>query len=198
MASLSESDVYLARFGWHVASSSLAACGLAVVVFACLGGLVLWLALLIGAVGAVVFVVFAGAARGRGVALRVGPEGVTLGGGPLPFGRVHPTHVPWPEVEAVLLWGPAAPAGAGPRYVGVRVRAAAEAPAWPPRAAAPAARVPSRVAAAPPARADLPAGPPRDGAVLGRAIQGWRLDRARLLAAVAAFAPEGVRVVDAS
>ncbi|WP_077058010.1 hypothetical protein [Streptomyces sp. MP131-18] len=200
MESLSERDIYLARFGWHAASSGLALCGLAVVAFACLGGLVLWLALVIGAVGAVVFVVFAGMAGSRGPALRVDPEGVTLGGGPLRFGRIHPTHVPWPDIEAIVLWTRRLPAGATVRYIGLRVRADAEAPG----PAGPALRVRGIRGPAPraPRIPDLPSLPnvpnvPADVVALSRAVHGWRLDRSRLQAAVTAFAPGHVRVVEA-
>jgi hypothetical protein len=127
----------------------------------------------------------------RKVAFRVDHKGVTLGGGPLRY-EAHTSFFPWEGVHAVVLWRRTAP----PRW---------PAPRWP------ALRMSvwyvsvqrhSELAATPPGESGLsgPAGPCRDQeaqrpapddlkAGATRGMRAFRVDDARLAAAIATFAP---------
>lgn len=115
------------------------------------------------------------------VALRVDASGITLGGSPFPIGP-RPDCVPWDEIVSVVLWSQQA-GRITIRYIGLR-----RAEGAPPLAGAPGPRR-SRYAAVvvPGVSADLLAA--------SRPVLMWRLDRAALEAATAAFAPT-VNVLD--
>jgi len=126
----------------------------------------------------------------RKVAFRVDHEGVTLGGGPLRY-EAHTSFFPWEGVHAVVLWRrttprpPSAarrpglrwPARASVRYVSVQRHT--ELRRMPPGPAGPPGPGPD---AQDPAPEDLKAG-------ATRGMQAFRVDDARLAAAIAAFAP---------
>ncbi|MFD4140533.1 hypothetical protein [Streptomyces sp. NPDC058572] len=119
----------------------------------------------------------------RKVALRVDGTGVLLGGAPLRH-RSTTAHVPWADITAVVLWQQAVQNSTMP-WVGV-ARHDGTAP-LPGPGQGPRARAAMRF---------LVPNVPVDVAMASRAVNGWRLDRARLAAAVDHFAP-GVPVVDA-
>jgi hypothetical protein len=109
------------------------------------------------------------------VALRVDASGITLGGSPLPIGP-RPDCVPWDEIVSVALWSQRA-GGTTIRYVGLRRTEGAA-----PLAGAPGPRRRRYAAAVVP-------GVPADLVAASRPVFMWRLDRAGLEAATAAFAP---------
>lgn len=115
------------------------------------------------------------------VALRVDASGITLGGSPLPIGP-RPDHVPWDEIVSVALWSQQA-GRITIRHIGLQRMEGA-----PPLASAPGPRR-SRYAAA------VVPGVPADLMAASRPVFMWRLDRAALEAATAAFAPT-VSVLD--
>ena len=98
------------------------------------------------------------------VAFRVDHKGVTLGGGPFRY-EAHTSFFPWEGVHAVVLWRRTT-RRASVRYVSVQRHT--EPDPGPP--------------AQPPAPEDLKAG-------ATRGMQAFRIDDARLAAAIAAFAP---------
>lgn len=121
-----------------------------------------------------------GVAATRQVAFRVDASGVTLGGMP-PRYRSGTRFCPWADIERVVLWRQRLPHGASMRYVGLVRRA--DAPPLAGRRAALAGRVAARA---------LTPGISGDTLMASRAINGWRLDEARLASAVGHFAPGAV------
>ncbi|CAL9587437.1 hypothetical protein [Streptomyces sp. enrichment culture] len=115
----------------------------------------------------------------RKAALRVDETGVLLGGSPLRY-RATTAHVPWGHIEAVALWSQQLPAGEMP-YIGL-VRHEGAPPLPGPR---------GRMAQA---IGDALTPVPFEVLMASRAVNGWRLDTARLTAAVTHFAPQ-VRIV---
>lgn len=109
------------------------------------------------------------------VALRADASGITLGGSPLPLGP-RPDLVPWDEILSVVLWSRQAGRITIP-CIGLRRTEGA-----PPLAGAPGPRR-SRYAAV------VVPGVPADLLAASRPVLMWRLDRAALEAATAAFAP---------
>jgi hypothetical protein len=132
----------------------------------------------------------------RRVAFRVDQQGVTLGGGPLGY-EAHTSFFPWEGVHAVVLWRRTAPS----RWAALRWAARR----WPAR------RMPARYVSVQ-RRTELPPAPPgRSGqasapaacpgreaprpapedlkAAATRGLQAFRVDDARLAAAIATFAP---------
>ncbi|GAB3168664.1 hypothetical protein [Streptomyces incanus] len=108
------------------------------------------------------------------VAFRVDETGVLLGGNPARYGATT-AHVPWGDITGVVLWRQTA-GGAHVPYVGVTRRE--DAPALPgdsPKARAVLGRL-----------VPVPAGV----VMTSRPVTGWRLDRDRLVATVAHFAPD--------
>ncbi|MCH0538655.1 hypothetical protein I3F58_03580 [Streptomyces sp. MUM 203J] len=122
-------------------------------------------------------------ALSRRVAFRVDESGVLLGGTP-PRHRATTAHVPWDDIEAVVLWRQTG--AAHMPYVGLARRE--DAPRLPGAGQGDRARALSGFL--------VPDVPP-DVVMASRAVNGWRLDKDRLAAAVAAFAPPGVEVLDA-
>jgi hypothetical protein len=115
----------------------------------------------------------------RKVALRVDETGVLLGGSPLRY-RATTAHVPWEHIEAVALWSQPVPSSEIP-YVGlVRHDGAPPLPG-------PQGRMARAVG-----NALTPV--PFEVLMASRAVNGWRLDPARLTTAVTHFAPH-VRIV---
>lgn len=121
-------------------------------------------------------------ALSRKVAFRVDETGVLLGGSPARY-RATTAHVPWSDVTGFVFWRQTVGGGTTLPYVGVTRREGS--PALP--------------GDGPTARAVLGAlvPVPPEVAMSSRAVNGWRLDRDRLAAAVAHFAP-GVPVYDQS
>lgn len=118
----------------------------------------------------------------RRVALRVGAEGVSLTLSP-PWSERHTAVVPWSDIERIVLWRQ--PAGrTSIRYIGLERRPGA--PSLPGSASGRLSGV---------VRWVVPETVPTQVAADSRPITGWRLDRRRLEAAVAAFAPH-VPIVD--
>ncbi|MFG2598021.1 hypothetical protein [Streptomyces sp. NPDC048462] len=112
-------------------------------------------------------------ALSRKVAFRVDETGVLLGGSPARY-RATTNHVPWADITGVVLWSQTV-GGASLPYVGLARRKGA----------------PPLFGDGPTARAVVGAFVPvsADVVMASRAAQGWRLDRERLAAAVAHFAP---------
>ncbi|MDX2702746.1 hypothetical protein PV350_07760 [Streptomyces sp. PA03-6a] len=118
----------------------------------------------------------------RKVALRVDATGVLLGGTPLRH-RATTVHVPWEDVTAVVLWKQPVPHGHRLPWIGVTRREGA--PPLPGAGQGALAR----------AAAGALAPVPFDLLMASRQVNGWRLDRRRLAAALEHFAP-GVPLVD--
>ncbi|MBY8874554.1 hypothetical protein K7640_22255 [Micromonospora sp. PLK6-60] len=118
----------------------------------------------------------------RRVALRVEPDGISLLS-PLTLwpGRRAPDIVaPWSDVAAVVLFHQYFRWPARLRYLGVRLREGIPAPARAPRPGSAGERT---------LRGLLPH-VPVEVSGLSLAVNGWRLNRRRLVAAVRAYAPE--------
>ncbi|MFE7776604.1 hypothetical protein ACFU5O_22505 [Streptomyces sp. NPDC057445] len=120
-------------------------------------------------------------AMSRKVALRIDETGVLLGGTPVRY-RTTTAHVPWQDITAVVHWRQPRPADIP--WVGV-VRRPGAAPLTGPGQGR-RARATMQI---------LVPHLPADVVLASRAVNGWRLDRARLAAAVAHFAP-GTPVTD--
>jgi hypothetical protein len=118
----------------------------------------------------------------RKVALRVDGTGVLLGGTPLRH-RATTVHVPWEDITAVVLWEQRVSHGHRLPWIGVARREGA--PPLPGPGQGPMARAV--------AGALVPV--PFELLMASRQVNGWRLDRRRLTAAVEHHAP-GVPVVD--
>lgn len=115
----------------------------------------------------------------RKVAFRVDETGVLLGGNPARY-KSTTIHVPWGDITGFVLWHQTVGSTHVP-YVGVtRREGAPPLPGDGPRARAALNRL-------------VPV--PADVALSSRAVNGWRLDRDRLVAAAAYFAP-GIPVRD--
>lgn len=124
------------------------------------------------------------AALSRKVALRVDESGITLGGSPLRYAATT-AHVPWRDVEAVVLWRQALARGLP--YLGV-LRPDGS-PPLPGTAGGKAGQVLAEIGRA-------VAGAPDDRLVTScRAISGWKVDTFRLAAALQRFAT-GVPLID--
>ncbi|MEU7827055.1 hypothetical protein [Catellatospora sp. NPDC049133] len=132
-------------------------------------------------VGGVVMLV---ATFSRKVALRVDATGITLGGSPLRYAATT-AHVPWAEVEAVVLWRQ--PLAQNLPYIGVL--RPHDAPPLPGTPTGPAGKLMAGFGYA------VSGAPDPRLLAAGRAINGWRLDLDRLTAAVRHHAP-GVPVRD--
>ncbi len=179
----SEPDVYVARYGWNRRSGGLI---VGAVVFVLIG-LTAPMSLPLRVVALVFFgggaLVFIASIATRRVALRVDARGVTLGGSP-GSSRSRERQIPWASIKEIVIWRQSMPYGRSVPYVGV-VRRGGGAPLAGRRG-----RRASRVTAG-----ALTRGVSGDMLLASRAVNLWRLDRRRLSAAVAHFAP-GVRVVD--
>jgi hypothetical protein len=118
----------------------------------------------------------------RGIALRIDQQGVTLGAPPMPWlRRQRAVLVPWRDLQQVMLFSQVVPSPPTFRmpYIGLALRPGAPPP--------PGARLRGRLLRL--SSSLVPHIPP-EVIPLSRQISGWRLDRARLLAAVAAYAPD--------
>ncbi len=117
------------------------------------------------------------ASMGRPVAVRVNAAGITLRRSPLFRSSTAQTY-PWPEVEQVVIWRIF-----NTDYVGIR-----QVPGAPPLSGRFSGRTSGRAAA-------LTSGLQPEVGVTGVPASNWVLDRERLTAAVAQFAPH-IQVVD--
>lgn len=175
--------VYEARYGWNPRTVGVVAVA---VVFT-----VLLIVLDVSApmrwAGIVLFggggLLMAYGALSRRAAFRVDADGVLLGGSPVRY-RATTARVPWEDVAAVVLWRQTVP-GSGMEWIGVACRPGAAPPPGPGRGTLARATL----------RALVPH-VPEDVVLASRAVNGWRLDRDALTAAVGTFAP-GVPVVRA-
>ncbi|NML53167.1 hypothetical protein HHL19_30380 [Streptomyces sp. R302] len=174
---------YEVRYGWTGPAVRAALLSLFLLGLAFVPGLPVWAATALGAMAAVSFLVIAVPACSRRVALRVGPEGVTLGG--TPFGD-RTEHLAWSEVASVEVRTERSHRLLRTSYVGVRHRTGS-APPPPPPSDAPglreldaylATQVPTEFTEA------------FRGTVLStRATTLWPVDPTRLSTTVRAFAP---------
>jgi hypothetical protein len=117
----------------------------------------------------------------RKVAFRVDQKGVTLGGGPLWY-EANTSFFPWEDVHAVVLWQRKVAPGVSVRYVSVQRHT--ELPPMSPAGSGVADQPAFYLSPRPqnPAPEDLKAG-------ATRGTQAFRVDDARLAAAIATFAP---------
>jgi hypothetical protein len=116
----------------------------------------------------------------RKVAFRIDQKGVTLGGGPLWY-QAHTSFFPWEYVHAVVLWQRKVAPGVPVRYVSLQRQT--ELPSTPSDGPEAATRSTARLPdPRDPAPEDLKAG-------ATRGVQAFRVDDARLVAALATFAP---------
>ncbi|MEU8249082.1 hypothetical protein [Nonomuraea sp. NPDC048916] len=168
------SPVYQARYGWDIRTIGVVVGGavftaalllLDMPLVAKIPGLALF-----GAGG--LFMAYV--AFSRKVAFRVDETGVLLGGSPARYSATT-VHVPWEDITGFVLWRQTV-SGASLPYVGVTRREGA--PALP--------------GDGPKARAILKhlVPVPADVAMSSRAVNGWRFDKDRLVAAVSHFAPD--------
>jgi hypothetical protein len=119
----------------------------------------------------------------RHVALRLDPEGITLGGIPLRY-RATTVTMPWSDVTAVVLWRQKLPHGNTMSHIGLARRAGL--PPVPGLAAGSISReITERL---------IPE-VPSEVAVNSRAVNGWRVHVPRLAATIRAVAPH-VEFVD--
>ena len=175
------SPEYEARYGWDRRTVGVVAVSAVFTVALLLPGIPLAARILglplFGAGG--LFMAYV--ALSRKVAFRVDETGVLLGGSPVRYAATT-GHVPWADITGFVLWRQQAGDASLP-YVGVTRREGA--PALP--------------GDGPTARAVLAhlVPVPADVATASRAVTGWRLDKNRLVAAVAHFAP-GIPVRDLS
>ncbi|MFB6705737.1 hypothetical protein ACFCW6_13590 [Streptomyces sp. NPDC056333] len=168
------SPVYQARYGWDLKTAGVVALSAVFTAVLLLPGMSLFAQILglplFGGGGLFMSYV----ALSRKVAFRVDETGVLLGGSPARYGATT-SHVPWDDITGFVLWRQTA-GGASLPYVGVtRRKGAPPLPGDDPKARAVVEHlvpVPAEVAPA------------------SRAVTGWRLDKDRLAAAVAHFAPE--------
>ncbi|MGW3493671.1 hypothetical protein [Streptomyces sp. NPDC001020] len=167
------STVYQARYGWDRRTAGLVAVSAFFTVILSLPDVPLFARILglplFGGGG--LFMVYM-AMSGK-VAFRVDETGVLLGGNPARY-RGTTVHVPWHDITGFVLWRQVVGNATVP-HVGVTRREGAPAlPGDGPKARAIARRL-------------VPV--PEDVAFASRAVTGWRLDKDRLVAAVAHFAP---------
>ncbi|ELP71062.1 hypothetical protein ACKI1I_40450 [Streptomyces turgidiscabies] len=167
------SPVYEARYGWDRKTIRLVACCAAFTAVLFLPGMPLPARIL----GLPLFggggLFMAYMTLSRKVAFRVDETGVLLGGNPARY-KATTTHVPWDDITGLVLWRQTVGLASLP-YVGVSRREGA--PALP--------------GDGPKSRAVLEslAPVPADTAMSSRAVNGWSLDKDRLITAVAHFAP---------
>jgi len=169
---------YEARYGWNARSGraiGISALFVVVGIFApmSLAFRVLILAFF-GGGGALLL----GIVCSRRLALRVDAQGITLGGVP-PRYRQKTVTVPWADIEKVVLWKQALSYGQSMPYVGLVRRP--EAPALAGPKGQQVARGVAGVFHVPVSAETLSA---------SRAVNGWRLDKPRFVAAVKSFAPD--------
>jgi hypothetical protein len=167
------SPVYQARYGWDPRTMRVVALSAVFTAGLLLPGMPLIARILgfplFGAGG-----LFMGyVALSRKVAFRVDGTGVLLGGSPARYGATT-SHVPWDDITGLVLWRQHI-GGTSMPYVGLIRREGA--PALP--------GDDSRMRAVLEHLAPVPA----EVAIASRAVNGWHLDKERLVAAVARFAP---------
>ncbi|MFJ1969260.1 hypothetical protein ACIO93_11385 [Streptomyces sp. NPDC087903] len=174
---------YEVRYGWNAPTVKGALLCLLLLGLAFAPGSPGWAAAVLGIVGGMSFSAISLLAFSRRVALRVGPEGVTLGG--TPFG-IKTERMSWPEIVSIDLWTEQPRRMVKTSHVGVRHR----------KGSAP----PLRLSSSPGLRqideylaAQVPAEfveAFRGSVMSSRGMALWRVDRIRLEATVRAFAPE--------
>jgi hypothetical protein len=166
------SGEYVERFGlsWRVALR-IAICVAFMVV-----ALTVPMSIALRVCGVVLFgagvLVFARVAASREVALRIDASGVTLGGSPLRYAATT-EHVPWADIEAIVLWRQQVRT-ATLQYIGVQRG---------PQAPRPRGRLGDSISS------NLVSHVSPELVRSSRAVVGWRLDRQRLVEAVARFSP---------
>ncbi|MFC4114305.1 hypothetical protein [Nonomuraea zeae] len=171
------SPVYQARYGWDLRTIGIVAGGAVFTAAMLLLDMPLVMKILglaLFGAGGLSMAYMAYMASSRKVAFRVDETGVLLGGSPIRYSATT-AHVPWEDITGFVLWRQAVP-GASLPYVGVTRREGA--PALP--------------GDGPKARAILEhlVPVPADIAMSSRAVNGWRIDKDRLVAAVSHFAPD--------
>jgi hypothetical protein len=176
-----ESFVYEARYGWSGRTARIVIVGLVFAVAGIALPLVLRIIDIVFFGGGALF--FLGVICTRRVAFRVDASGVTLGGTP-PRYRSGTRVVPWADIKQVVLWEQPLPYGRSMRHVGLVRRKGA-----PPLAGRRGQRLGRATA-----RALVPDHVSGDTLLASRAVNSWRLDADRLIAAVKHFAP-GVKIV---
>ncbi|MEV5158625.1 MULTISPECIES: hypothetical protein [unclassified Streptomyces] len=173
---------YEVRYGWDLRTTAIVA---AAAVFTA-GLAALDVSVVLRVLGIALFggggLLMAVNALSRKVAFRVDGEGILLGGSPARYAATT-AQVPWEDIAAVVLWRQGT--AAGMPWVGVARRPGAGPLPGPGQGEAAHAVVGALVPHV-----------PADVTLASRAMTGWRLDRDRLTAAVARFAP-GTPVVDA-
>jgi hypothetical protein len=167
------STVYQVHYGWDPRTTGVVAFSAVFTAGLLLSGMPL-LARILG------FPLFGGGglfmgyvALSRKVAFRVDGTGVLLEGSPARYGATT-SHVPWNDITGLVLWRQHV-GGTSMPYVGLIRREGA--PALP--------GDDSRMRAVLEHLVPVPA----DVAIASRAVNGWRLDKDRLVTAIARFAP---------
>ncbi|MER5661791.1 hypothetical protein [Streptomyces mirabilis] len=118
----SETRIYESRFGWTGKTILLALISLAFVAASFM--VPLWVAVLGGTFFGICFLLITWSASSRKVALRIDPQGITLGGSPLPLSYGYKKDViPWRDVISIVLWDQYIPPYSWMPYFGVQRRA---------------------------------------------------------------------------
>nr|WSZ18804.1 hypothetical protein OH837_38430 [Streptomyces canus] len=173
---------YEVRYGWDAPTVKGVLLCLLLLGLAFAPGSPGWAAAL-GIMGAISFLAIALLACSRRVALRVGPEGVTLGG--TPFG-IKTERMGWPEVVSIDLWTERSHRMVKTSRIGVRHKNGSAPPLG--LSSSPGLRQIDEYLAAQVSAEFVEA---FHGTVLSsRGMALWRVDRTRLKATVRAFAPE--------
>ncbi|WP_282692838.1 hypothetical protein [Streptomyces sp. CC208A] len=180
---------YEVRHGWSAPAVRGALLSLLLLGLAFVPGPPGWAAAVLGVMGAVCFLAIAVPACSRRAALRVGPEGVTLGG--MPFGG-RTEYLAWAEVASVELWTERSHRVLKTPYLGVRHRTGSEPPPVPPSDVPVLRQIDAYLATHVPAEFVEAF---RGTVLSSRVTTLWPVDSVRLKAAVRAFAPE-VRLFD--
>ncbi|MEV5986856.1 hypothetical protein AB0L85_17820 [Streptomyces sp. NPDC052051] len=167
------SPVYEARYGWDRKTRWVVAVSAFFTVVLLLPGVPLFLRVLglalFGGGGALM----AYTAMSHKVAFRVDGTGVLLGGNAARY-RATTVHVPWGDITGFVLWRQSTGVATLPCVGLIRREGAPALPGDGPKARAVVRRLVSV---------------PEDVAFTSRTVSGWRLDKERLVAAVAHFAP---------
>ncbi|GAB3119636.1 hypothetical protein GCM10027160_34060 [Streptomyces calidiresistens] len=176
-------EAYEERFGWDRRTLGTVALCAVFVGLASLPGMPVVMRVLVYALFGVGGLVMVFVAFSRKVALRVDERGVLLGGSPLRYSATT-ARVRWNTIEAVVLWEQRL------RHTRMLYVGLARLPGSPPLPG------PGRGLDPPIVGARSVGHVPPEVLAASVCVNGWRLDEARLAAAVARFAPPGVRVID--
>jgi hypothetical protein len=178
-----DEHAYEARYGWSRRNVGLAAFGVLCLVIAVISELTphklpIGEAVFVGLFGLAGVVVTVMSSAGKKLAFRVDDSGLTMVGSAL---RPRPVHIPWHDIEAIVLWKQRLPRRVRMPYIGVRRRPNAPELATPGRGPVGRAAIGTLV---PHMNADI--------VYASIAVSMWKLDVDRLSTAVTHYAAVAV------